>query len=126
MNVSAELHEVLNYVRAAEDCFEWLEDGRPINLTLLNALQARLVSGTRSDGDQAGRIRTVQVVIGAQSDGIESARFIPQPPGALLEESVRELLAWMQSPPPDLPAVVAAAMAHYQFEALHPYKHPRT
>lgn len=38
-----------------------------------------------------------------------------------MEAGVRDLMAWMQSPPEDVDPIVATAMAHYQFETLHPF-----
>jgi Fic family protein len=51
---------------------------------------------------------------------MDEARFIPSPPGDQLRAGVEDLLVWITSPP-SLPTVVQAAMAHYQFETLHPY-----
>lgn len=118
----AQLREVLNYVRAAEHAFGWLADGRPLTTGLLTDLQARLVAGTAADTEQAGRVRDVQVVIGARGGRIEDARFVPPPPGPDLEERVRALVAWTTHDHGDeIDPVVAAGMTHYQFETLHPF-----
>lgn len=119
----ASLNEVMNYVRVAEHAFAWLADGRPLSVGLVEDLQSRLVRGTSADGPQAGRVRDVQVVIGANAGArIEDARFVPGPPGQELDAQVRDLLAWMASDHGGhLDPVVAAGMAHYQFETLHPF-----
>jgi Fic family protein len=119
----ASLNEVMNYVRVAEHAFAWLADGRPLSIGLVEELQGRLVRGTPADGPQAGRVRDVQVVIGANAGArIEDARFVPRPPGSELNAQVRDLLAWMSSDHAgNLDPVVAAGMAHYQFETLHPF-----
>ena len=119
----ASLNEVMNYVRVAEHAFAWLGDGRPLSIGLVEELQGRLVRGTPADGPQAGRVRDVQVVIGANAGArIEDARFVPRPPGPELDAQVRDLLAWMGSDHAGhLDPVVAAGMAHYQFETLHPF-----
>jgi Fic family protein len=117
---SADLLEVLNYVYAAEDAFEWLSEGRPLTVSLLEDLQGRLVAGTGADTGQAGHVRAIQVAIGSPDGGIESARFVPPPPGPALEAGLRDLLTWITEDEPR-DAVVAAAQAHYQFETLHPF-----
>jgi len=116
---SAEVREVLNYVRAAEYAFDWIED-RPLTLSLLGQLQTTLVKGTAGELDDAGGIRDRQVVIGAKRRPVAQARFIPPPPGDLLRAGVDDWLSWINAPS-DIPQVVRAALAHYQFETLHPF-----
>jgi Fic family protein len=116
------LREVLNYVQAAEHGFRWVRDGRGVGLVLLDDLQRRLVSGTPTENEQSGRVREIQVVIGSHRGArIQDARFVPRPPGLELERQVRDLLDWVAAEHPDIDPVVAAGMAHYQFETLHPY-----
>lgn len=116
---SAEVGEVLNYVRAAEIAFNWIED-RPLTLGLLGELQGVLVRDTAGELDDAGGIRDRQVAVGQQRGPITQARFVPPPPGRLLEDGVQAWLSWVNSTS-DMPHVVRAALAHYQFETLHPF-----
>jgi Fic family protein len=118
-NLSAELREVLNFETMAELAFSWPED-RPLTLGMLGELQKTLVSGTAGELADAGGLRDRIVVIGSPGRGFDDARFVPPPPGDQLRAGVEELLDWIESPP-DLPTVVQTAMAHYQFETLHPY-----
>jgi Fic family protein len=117
--LSSELREILNFERMAELAFSWPE-GRPLTIGMLGELQQTLVRGTAGELADAGRLRDRIVVIGARGGGFEEARFVPPPPGDQLRAGVEELLGWIASPP-DLPTVVLAALAHYQFETLHPY-----
>ena len=118
---TAEVSEVLNYVRAAEYAYAWVGGDLPISLTLLLDVHNALVRSTKADGPQAGKIRTQQVVIGPPSTRVQDARFVPMPPGADLEASVRDLMTWIESRTPSQNVLVSAAMAHYQFETLHPF-----
>jgi len=118
-NMTAELHEVLNFEAMAELAFSWPEE-RPLTLGMLNELQRELVEGTAGELSDAGGLRNRIVVIGAPGRGFDDARFVPAPPGDQLRAGVEQLLDWIESPP-DLPTVVHAALAHYQFETLHPY-----
>jgi Fic family protein len=118
-NMSAELIEVLNFEEMAELAFSWPEE-RAWTLGMLGELQSTLVRGTASELADAGGLRDRIVVIGSPGRPLEEARFVPPPPGDQLRAEVEALLAWIAGPP-DLPHVVQAALAHYQFEALHPY-----
>ncbi len=54
--------------------------------------------------------------------GIEEARFAPPPPGQELDTGLTDLLDWINRPrsrPGQV--VVDSALAHYQFETLHPF-----
>jgi Fic family protein len=117
--LSSELREILNFERMAELAFSWPEE-RPLTIGMLGELQQTLVSGTPGELPDAGRLRDRIVVIGSRGGGFEEARFVPPPPGDQLRAGVEELLGWIAAPP-ELPAVVLAALAHYQFETLHPY-----
>lgn len=116
---SPELREVLNYVRAAEHAYAVLNQ-RGISMDLLGEVHRLLVAGTSADGPMAGRVREHQVVIGSPGGRVEQARYIPPPPGTDLEQALRAWVGWVEQPS-QLPVVVRAALAHYQFEALHPF-----
>jgi Fic family protein len=114
-----EVREVLNYVVAAEEGFAWVAD-RPITVGLVERLQGVLVANTPGERHDAGRIRQRQVFIGSRGLSIEDSRFVPPPPGDQLRAAVGDWVEWVGKPPEDLSPVVRAAMAHYQFETLHP------
>jgi Fic family protein len=117
--MSAELLEVLNFEEMAELAFSWPEE-RALTLGMLGELQSTLVRGTASELADAGGLRDRIVVIGSPGRSLDEARFVPPPPGDQLRAEVEALLGWIATPP-ELPPVVRAAMAHYQFESLHPY-----
>ena len=53
---------------------------------------------------------------------MRAARFIPSPPGDDLRANVQDLIDWTRLDlSHEIDPVVAAAMAHYQFETLHPF-----
>ncbi|MDP9134601.1 MAG: Fic family protein [Actinomycetota bacterium] len=118
--LSLEVREVLNYVVAAEEAFSWIDE-RPLTTGLIANLQRILVQGTPGEYTDAGRVRDRQVVIGPRDAPIENARFVPPPPGDQLQAGLEQWVDWVNNPPDDIPSVVQAALAHYQFEALHPF-----
>jgi cell filamentation protein, protein adenylyltransferase len=119
LHMTAEVHEILNFEEMAELAFSWPED-RPISLGMLGELQRALVRGTQGELSDVGGLRDRIVVIGSPGRGFDDARFVPPPPGDQLKIGLEDLLGWIESPP-GVPTVVQAAMAHYQFESLHPY-----
>lgn len=118
-HLSAEIHEILNFERMAELGFSWPET-RPLSMGMLGELQKTLVRGTAGELGDAGGLRDRIVVIGAPGRSLDQARYVPPPPGDQLRSGVESLLQWIASPP-EVPTVVQAALAHYQFESLHPY-----
>jgi len=124
---TAELAEILDYVRAANQAFEWVADGRPVSVALLTDLQGMLMRRTPM-ADLSGRLREGQVVIGRRADAdpagfpVHKARFVPSPPGDVLQRGFQDLVDWMRADHrARIDPVVAAAMSHYQFETLHPF-----
>lgn len=120
------MREVLNYELAAQAAFEMIERGQRLTVPALASLQETLVRGTPLHTQGSGQVRTSQVVVGrlgtASDEPVGSARFVPSPPGQQLEADLRELLAWIQKDHTGrIDPLVAAGLAHYQFETLHPF-----
>ena len=118
--LSLEIREILNYVVAAEEAFDWISE-RPLTTGFLGNVQRTLVHGTAGDHSDAGGVRDRQVLIGAHDAEIEEARFVPAPFGDQLRAGFEDWISWVNQPDRELPPVVQAAMAHYQFETLHPF-----
>lgn len=118
---SLAMREILNYVRAAEYAIDSIATA-PLSVSLLRDLHRMLIRGTDADGAEAGRVRSVPVAIGPRGGSIYDARFVPPPPGIGLESGVNDLVQWIRGDErPAIDPVVAAALAHYQFETLHPF-----
>jgi Fic family protein len=115
-----EVRESLSYVVAAEEGFRWVAE-RPLTLGVLGEIQRLLVQGTPGEHGDAGGLRDRQVVVGAPGSRVVDARYVPPPPGDQLRAGVEQWLAWVEERREELSPVVRAALAHYQFEALHPF-----
>jgi len=125
---SVDLREILNYVRMANYGFDWVGEGRPISTAFLCDLNALLMRGMPL-AEVSGRLRDEQVVIGRRADAdlagfaIHAARFVPAPSGSPLETGMGDLVDWLRVDHTGrIDPVVAASMAHYQFETLHPFR----
>jgi Fic family protein len=117
--MSAPQREIQNFVRAVDLATELLKT-RPISRGVAGQLQKLIVRGTPGDTYEAGDLRKRQVYIGSRGRNISSARFIPCPPGDRLEEGFSDWEKWLNERN-DIPIVVRMALAHYQFETLHPF-----
>lgn len=119
--VPPNVREVLNYTLAADAAYDWITE-RPITSTLLCNLQAIIVRGTDSDGPEAGAVRKSQVFIGAKDRPVTEARFVPPPPGDQLTSLVDGWISWVNDDSRESMHLVAhLALAHYQFETIHPF-----
>jgi Fic family protein len=109
--------EVLGNIDSMVFAIERVGPGDPITVDLLLDVHQRLLSGTRI-ADHGGRFRTVQNWIGGSDWNPCSASFVP-PPHELVEELVADLVTFSNDD--SLPAVAQAAIAHAQFETIHPF-----
>lgn len=124
---TSDLVEILNYVAMANLGFGRIELGQSFSVSLLSELQGALMRGLPLE-NASGHVREQQVVIGRRENAnplgfpVEGARFVPSPGGFELETRLRDLVDWMRVARSErIDPIVAAAMAHYQFEALHPF-----
>lgn len=116
---TAPVREVRNYIRAANLGLDLIKE-KPVCLTLISELQAVLVRGTRGDAYDSGGLRQRQVFIGDHGRPVEEARFVPCPPGDLLGHGMSDWEKWVNAEN-EVPLLVKVALAHYQFETLHPF-----
>lgn len=115
-----EVREVVNAVTATEIGVEAIRSGRPISVQLACELQEVLIRGTRTEGDDTGRVRTGNVFIGREDQRVIETRFIPCPAGPRLEIGFRQWEQWVNADN-SIHLLVKTALAHYQFETLHPF-----
>ena len=113
----ADLHEVANYVAALEDGLDRLET-LPLSLRLIREIHERLMRGVRGDMATPGEFRRSQNWIGPPGCGLNDATYVPPP----TDEMTACLDAMERFLHDDgLPPLVHAALAHAQFEAIHPF-----
>lgn len=115
----ADLHEVLNYIAAMEFGLDRLAKQTPLCLRLIREIHARLMQGVRGGDKQPGDFRSRPVLIGRPGQSYAEARYVPPSPAAL-DDLLRDFERFLNEPG-DLPILVQLALAHYQFEAIHPF-----
>ncbi len=89
----------------------------PIGRQLFNEMHEILMRGTDELKTTPGRLRDCLVVIGTPP--MASARFVP-PPELFVRELLENLEAYLSLE--DEPPLIKLALAHYQFETIHPYR----
>jgi Fic family protein len=109
--------EVLGNIDAVLYGVEQIGPGGEITLELLLEIHRRLLAGTRLH-EHAGQLRQRQNWIGGSDYNPCSAVYVPPPPEAVTH-LMEDLCAFANGD--DLPAVAQAAIAHAQFETIHPF-----
>jgi Fic family protein len=109
--------EVLGNIDAMLYGVEHVGLGDEITVDLLMEIHRRLLAGTRLE-PQAGRVRQAQNWIGGSDYNPCSADYVPPPP-EFVSDLMDDLCAFCNTD--DLPAVAQAAIAHAQFETIHPF-----
>ena len=109
--------EVLSNIDAMSAAISEIRPGDPISVTTLLTFHQRLLGNTRQ-AKYAGRLREKQNWIGGSDYNPCSAAFVPPPP-ELVPELMADLCEFCTSD--TLPAVAQAAVAHAQFETIHPF-----
>ena len=113
----ADLREVGNYVTALEYAMERL-DTLPLSLRLVREVHEGLMRGVRGDMADPGEFRRSQNWIGPPGCTLNDATYVPPPPSELMAC----LGEWERFLYDDaLPPLVHGALAHSQFEAIHPF-----
>ena len=109
--------EVANYVAALDHGLQRLRSGFPLSGRLLREIHQRLLAGGRGSSKEPGEYRRSQNWIGGTRPG--NAAFVP-PPAERVAECMGELERFLHRTD-DLPVLVRAALAHVQFETIHPF-----
>jgi Fic family protein len=109
--------EVNNYIEAMNHSIAQLND-LPLSSRLLKQAHALLLSDVRGEHKMPGAFRTSQNWIGGAS--LKDAAFIP-PTSPEVELLMGDLENFLHNENTGLPHVIKIALAHYQFETIHPF-----
>lgn len=110
--------EVSNYIAALEHGMARLKEGFPLSNRLLREIHAVLMARGRGSQKQPGEFRRTQNWIGGTRPG--NARFVPPPPDEV-ESCMGALEVFLHEGTTGLPTLIRAALAHVQFETIHPF-----
>ena len=112
-----DLREVSNYVVALEYGIARLKK-LPLCVRLVRELHEKLMTGVAGHHATPGCFRTVQNWIGKPGSTAATASYIPPPPGEV-EPCLAKWETFLHES--KLPPLITIGLAHYQFEAIHPF-----
>jgi len=109
--------EVNNYLAALNEAILELQN-LPLSSRLLRKTHKTLLQSVRGEHKQPGKFRTSQNWIGGAS--LSDAVFIP-PQHQIVNSLMGDLESFLNNDQIDVPALIRIAIAHYQFETIHPF-----
>lgn len=110
--------ETSNYVAALEHGRRRLEGGFPLSNRLIREIHGVLMSRGRGSRKDPGYFRRSQNWIGGSRPG--HAVFVP-PPHTAVQDCMGALERFLHARTDGLPTLVRIALAHVQFETIHPF-----
>jgi len=110
--------EVSNYVAAMDHGLKRIRGDFPVSARLIREIHEVLMRRGRGDDKQPGEFRRSQNWIGGTRPG--NAAFVPPPPQSV-GDAVGALEKWIHDKPVRTPPLIKAALAHVQFETIHPF-----
>jgi len=113
-----DVEEVVNYVRAMNYGLERLST-LPLSLRLIREIHGQLLQDVRGGNKAPGEFRRTQNWIGEAGASLNQASFVP-PPVPKMMSSLDNLETFLHRRD-EYPALIHAAIAHAQFETIHPF-----
>jgi Fic family protein len=113
-----DVREVSNYVAALTHGLDLLASGLPISLRLFREIHGVLLHKGRGSKHTPGEFRRSQNWIGGTRPG--NAAFVP-PPAEEMMNCLAKLELFLHGQPESTPVLLKAALAHVQFETIHPF-----
>jgi Fic family protein len=113
-----DVREVSDYVAAVDHGLKRLRGDFPLSLRLIREIHGVLLRSGRGSNKAPGELRRSQVWLGGSRPG--NARFVPPPIDRVLE-CMGALEKFLYGDPVETPTLLKAALAHVQFETIHPF-----
>lgn len=113
-----DVSEVSRYVSALHHGLRLLDEGLPLSLRLIREVHGVLLAKGRGSVQTPGEFRRSQNWIGGTRPG--NASFVP-PPADEVQECMNQLELFLLDVPEPTPPLLKAALAHVQFETIHPF-----
>jgi len=115
-NVRSEIIETIFYQRALKSAQQALEDGYPLSQSLIKKIHQELLSFGRGAAKSPGKFKNEQNYLADKNK--RKILFTPISPEKL-QDGLDDLFHYISKS--EQPALLKAAIAHIEFEALHPF-----
>ena len=110
--------EVSNYVAAMMHGLKRVRSGFPLSMRLIREMHEIVLQKSRGSTKEPGEFRRSQNWVGGTRPG--NAKFVPPPPEKVLD-LLSDLEKFLHDETIKLPILIKAALAHHQFETIHPF-----
>jgi Fic family protein len=113
----SDIREVINYRKAIQESMEFLSE-KPLGEHLIRNLHATLMASVRGKEKDPGNFRRIAVHLGPPNSTAEEAEYVPPKP----DDITGLMKNWVEFVHDEaMDPLVQAGIAHYQFEAIHPF-----
>jgi Fic family protein len=113
-----DVQEVSSYVAAVNHGLKRIRGGFPLSMRLIREIHEILLSKGRGADKAPGQFRRSQNWVGGTRPG--NAHYVP-PPHENVAELMGDLEKFLHNQPVRMPLLFKAALAHVQFETIHPF-----
>ena len=113
-----DVQDVSSYVAALNHGLARIREGFPLSLRLLREIHGILLATGRGADKSPGEFRRSQNWLGGSRPG--NAVFVPPPPDRLMD-CLGPFEHFLHDEPEPMPSLIKAALAHVQFESIHPF-----
>ena len=113
----SDIREVVNYRKAIQESMEFMEK-KPLGEHLIRNLHATLMASVRGKEKDPGNFRRMAVHLGPPDSSAEEAEYVPPRPNEITD-LVKNWVEFVHDE--EMDPLIQAGIAHYQFEAIHPF-----
>lgn len=115
-----DIREVINYRRAMSEGINIIDHGEPLAENNIKRLHSILLESVRGKTKTPGEFRREQNYIAPPGTPMSEARYVPPLP-MRIPELYSNFDRYFNIPEAEQDSLVQLAVAHYQFEAIHPF-----
>lgn len=115
-----DIREVINYRRAMREGALMVDERKPLAENNIKSLHATLLRSVRGKTRRPGEFRDQQVYIAPPGTPMSDARYVPPSP-MMVPELYSNFDRYLNTSGAEQDLLVQIAVAHYQFEAIHPF-----
>ncbi|MCI0619719.1 Fic family protein [Candidatus Wolfebacteria bacterium] len=116
-----DIREILNYRRALRTGTQMIDTGESLTENNVKKLHKTLLESVRGKTRGPGEFRRQIVYIAPPGTPMEEARYVP-PPAPAIPNLYSNFDKYLNTRESEHDSLVQIAVAHYQFEAIHPFK----